>query len=78
VTWRDRAFAKAKLVECGQGRLLVLDEDGSLGLVRVSPRGLEVEARAEVFSSRSWTAPTVVGNRVYLRNRKTMLALDLS
>jgi len=78
VTWRDRAFAKAKLIDCGQGRLLVLDEDGSLGLVRVSPRGLEVEARAEIFASRSWTAPTLVGTRVYLRDRKTMVALDLS
>jgi outer membrane protein assembly factor BamB len=77
VVWRDRAFAKAKLVRADD-RLVVLDEDGSLGLVRVSPAGLEVEARAEVFSSRSWTAPTLVGSRLYLRDRKKMRALDLS
>jgi len=77
VVWRDRAFAKAKLIRADE-RLVVLDEDGSLGLVRVSPAGLEVEARAEVFSSRSWTAPTLVGSRLYLRDRKKMRALDLS
>ena len=76
VVWRDRAFAKAKLVHAG-GRLIVLDEDGSLGLVSVSPKGLEVQARAEILSGRSWTAPTLVGTQLYLRDRKQILALDL-
>jgi hypothetical protein len=76
VVWRDRAFAKAKLVRA-DGLLIVLDEDGSLGMVTVSPKGLEVLARAEVFSSRSWTAPTLVGTRLYLRDREQVMALDL-
>jgi len=58
--------------------LIVLDEDGSLGMVTVSPKGLEVQARAEIFSGRSWTAPTLVGTRLYLRDRKQMVALDPS
>jgi outer membrane protein assembly factor BamB len=77
VVWRDRAFAKAKLLLAG-GRLIVLDEDGSLGLVTMSPQGLQVQARAEIFSGRSWTFPTLVGTRLYLRDRKKMLALDLA
>ena len=77
VVWRDRAFAKATLVLSG-GRLIVLDEDGVLGLATVSPDGLEVQARAEIFSGRSWTAPTLVGTRLYMRDRKQMVALDLS
>jgi outer membrane protein assembly factor BamB len=77
VVWRDRAFAKAKLVRAG-GRFIVLDEDGSLGLVTVSPQGLTVQARAEIFSGRSWTAPTLVGTRLYARDRKEMVALDLA
>lgn len=77
VVWRDRAFAKAKLLYA-DGRLIVLDEDGSLGMVTVSPKGLAVQARAEVFSGRSWTAPTLVGTRLYLRDRKRTMALDLS
>lgn len=77
VVWRDRAFAKATLVLAG-GRLIVLDEDGTLGLAAVSPDGLEVLARAEIFSGRSWTAPTLVGTRLYMRDRKQMVALDLA
>jgi outer membrane protein assembly factor BamB len=76
VVWRDRAFAKATLV-LADGRLIALDEDGTLGLATVSPSGLEVQARARVFSGRSWTAPTLVGTRLYLRDRKQMVALDL-
>ena len=77
VVWRDRAFAKATLLLAGE-QLIVLDEDGTLGLATVSPKGLEVQARAEIFSGRSWTAPTLVGTRLYMRDRKEMVALDLS
>jgi outer membrane protein assembly factor BamB len=76
VVWRDRAFAKAKLVLVGD-RVVLVDEDGSFGLVTVAPAGLEVLARAEIFSGRSWTAPTLAGTRVYLRDRKQIVALDL-
>jgi outer membrane protein assembly factor BamB len=77
VVWRDRAFAKAKLL-LAEGRLIVLDEDGNLGLVSVSPKGLEVQARAEIFSGRAWTAPTLLGTRLYLRDRKSLVALELA
>jgi len=77
VEWRDRSFAKAKLVHA-DGRLILLDEDGNLGMVTVSPKGLEVQARAEIFSGRSWTAPTLVGTRLYLRDRQQLMALDLA
>lgn len=76
VEWRDRSFAKAKLVHA-DGRLVLLDEDGNLGMVTVSPKGLEVQARTEVFSGRSWTPPTLVGTRLYLRDRKQIMALEL-
>jgi hypothetical protein len=47
-------------------------------MATVGPNGLEVQARAQVFSGRSWTAPTLVGTRLYLRDRKQMMALDLA
>ena len=77
VVWRDRAFAKATILLAGE-QLIVLDEDGTLGLATVSPKGLDVQARAEIFSGRSWTAPTLVGTRLYMRDRKEMVALELS
>lgn len=76
ILWRDRSFAKHSIVYA-DGKLVLLDEDGALGLVRVSPKGMEVLARAQVFDSRSWTVPTLVGTKLYLRNREEIVALDL-
>jgi outer membrane protein assembly factor BamB len=76
VVWQDRAFSKATLVRTGE-RVLVLDEDGDLGLASLSPKGLELHAQARVLSTRAWTAPTLVGTRLYLRDRARIVALEL-
>jgi outer membrane protein assembly factor BamB len=76
IAWRDRAFGRASSVYA-DGKLIVLDEDGSLALATVSPEGLKVHSKASVFSGRSWTAPTLVGTRLFLRDRATIKALEV-
>lgn len=76
VAWQDRSFARAQLVGAG-GTALLLDEDGTLAIVRLSPKGVTTVARAPVMDATSWTPPTVVGSRVFLRDRKSMVALSL-
>src|SRR5262245_42585618 len=65
--WRDRAFPKASLVKMGD-RLLLLDEEGTLALGIASPAGLKVLGKMSALHSTAWTAPSVVGKRVYLRD----------
>lgn len=38
---------------------------------------LSRDDEAEVLSGRAWTAPTVVGTKVYLRDRTVIKALEL-
>jgi outer membrane protein assembly factor BamB len=76
VAWQDRSFARASMV-FADGKAIVLDEDGNLGLVTLSPSGPKVLARAEVLARNAWTPPTLVGTRLYLRDRRTIRALDL-
>jgi outer membrane protein assembly factor BamB len=76
VAWQDRSFSRATMVYA-DGKLIVLDEDGNLGLVAVSPTGAKVLARAEVLSHNAWTPPTLIGTRLYIRDRKIIRALDL-
>ena len=76
MAWQERGFARASLVGAGE-RLLVLDEDGTLALASPRADGLTVHGKAEVLSGRAWTAPTVVGTKVYLRDRTVMKALEL-
>ena len=75
--WRDRSFARAQLLYAGDLLLVILDEDGTLGLATVSPQGLQVLARTQVLSSLAWTPPTLAGTRLYVRDRKEIVALDL-
>ncbi len=77
IAWQDRAFARAQLVYA-DGKLIILDEDGNLGLATVSPQGLKVLARAQVLESVAWTPPTIAGNTLYLRDRRSIVALDVS
>jgi outer membrane protein assembly factor BamB len=76
VVWQDRSFARAQLLYA-DGKLIVLDEDGALGLAMISPQGLKVLARANVLNHLAWTPPTLVGTTLYVRDRKTMAAFDL-
>jgi outer membrane protein assembly factor BamB len=74
--WQERGFARAQMVHAN-GRILLLDEKGVLALASVSPQGLQVRSRVELLSDNAWTPPTLVGTRLYLRDRKTIVALEL-
>ena len=76
IAWQDRAFARAQLLYA-DGKLIVLDEDGTLGLAGVSPQGLKVFARAQILENRAWTPPTLIGKTLYVRDRKTIAAYEL-
>jgi outer membrane protein assembly factor BamB len=76
IAWQDRNFSKASFVYA-DGKFIVLDEDGNLALADFSPQGLKVLSRAALMHSNAWTAPSLAGSRLYLRDRATMVALDL-
>ena len=77
IAWQDRSFARAQLLYA-DGKIIVLDEDGVLGLATVSPQGLKVLAKASVLQHLAWTPPTLVGTTLYVRDRQTISAFDLS
>ena len=77
IAWQDRSFARAQLLYA-DGKIIVLDEDGALGLATVSPQGLKVLAKASVLQHLAWTPPTLVGTTLYVRDRQTISAFDLS
>jgi outer membrane protein assembly factor BamB len=76
MVWRDRSVARATLIGAGN-RLIILDEDGNLSLATPGAEGLTINGRTQVFTGRSWTVPTLVGTKLYLRDRKEMVALEL-
>jgi outer membrane protein assembly factor BamB len=77
VLWRERSVPKATFVWADQ-KLITLDGDGNLMLAHPSPQGFKVVAKAELLTSLSWTPPALVGSRLYIRDRRNMMAVDLS
>ena len=74
--WRERGFAKATCVY-GDGKILILDENGQLALATATPEGLTVHSKCKIAEPYSWAAPTLVGKTLYVRDRKHVMALDL-
>jgi len=75
--WRERSFARAQIVE-SHGTLVIVDEDGDLAVASISEGRLRVHARKAMLTQNAWTPPTLVGSTAYLRDRKEILAVDLS
>jgi outer membrane protein assembly factor BamB len=76
VVWQERGFGRSSFVHA-DGKTIVIDEDGDLALVRLSPGGMTVLSRATIFDTVSWTAPTLVGTTLYARDRAKIVALDV-
>jgi len=76
IEWQERRFGKANLVSSGDN-VIVLDESGKLILGVLSPKGAQVLAETEALTSTAWTAPTLAGNILYVRDRKEIAAFHL-
>jgi outer membrane protein assembly factor BamB len=77
VAWQERGFAKGQLVKTGE-KLILLDEEGMLALIDATPAGLRVLAKESILQSTARTPPTLSGSKLYLRDRKSLMALDLA
>jgi outer membrane protein assembly factor BamB len=74
--WQSREFAKASFV-WADGKLILVDQDGYLGLATATPEGLTVHAKVLMLTPNAWTLPTLVGTRLYVRDRRVIIALDV-
>ena len=77
IAYQDRTFPKSNFL-LADGKLIILDEDGNLALATATPTELKVISKVSVLKNLAWTVPTLVGTKLYLRDRKTITALDLS
>ena len=76
ILWQQRSIEKATFVWADR-KLITLDQDGNLMIAYPSPEGFKIAAKAPLLSRLAWTPPVLVGTRLYLRDRRTMMAVDL-
>ena len=75
--WGKRGFGKGSLIYA-DGHLLVLSDRGVLALVEASPEAYVEKGRFQALDGRTWTAPVVAGNRLYLRDHTQLVSYDLT
>ncbi|MCG8408218.1 MAG: PQQ-like beta-propeller repeat protein [Phycisphaerales bacterium] len=76
IAWRQRDLDKIKAIYA-DGKLILLDGDGHLMLATADADGLEIHSKAKLLEKEAWTTPTLVDTKLYLRDRKTIMAVDL-
>jgi outer membrane protein assembly factor BamB len=76
VAWQHRGFAKAHLLHA-DGKFVLLDEDGTLALLMATPQRFQVLSQTSLLKKIAWTPPTLVGTRLYVRDRASIMALNL-
>lgn len=76
LAWKSRDVGKATSIYA-DGKMIILNENGKLFLAKVSPAGLEILSEFQLCDDRTWTAPTLVGKRLFVRDRHKIMALDL-
>ncbi|MHC4698046.1 MAG: PQQ-binding-like beta-propeller repeat protein [Planctomycetota bacterium] len=74
--WVKRGFHFASCVY-GDGKLIMLDQDGQLTLAIPKSDGLTISSQCEIGGPYSYVVPTLVGKTLYLRDRKYIMALDV-
>lgn len=76
VAWSVDDF-KAGTITLAAGHLLVMREGGELMLAPASPKGFQPVAKAQVLPATVRSYPAIADGRIYIRNEKTLVCLDL-
>jgi outer membrane protein assembly factor BamB len=74
--WKERGFSKANII-AADGKLIILDEDGNLAIGKATPQKFTLLSRCQPLKKTAWTVPTLSGTHLFIRDRKSIMALDL-
>ncbi len=75
--WKFRGLGHGSLT-FADGHFVVLGDDGTLVLVEATAEAYREKGRAQIFDGKTWTVPTLSGGKLYLRDQKQLVSLDVS
>jgi outer membrane protein assembly factor BamB len=76
IIWDQPGLGKGSLL-IADDRLIVLGEQGALVLAEATPKEYVELARCEPLSGTCWSVPVLANGKLYLRNEKKLMALEL-
>ena len=74
--WRKRGLGKGTLIYA-DGQFIVLSERGNLVLVEPNSSEYVEKANAQILRGKCWTMPSLANGKLYVRNEKQLVCLDL-
>ncbi len=74
--WTKTGFKKGSLI-LADDKLVILGEDGILGLAEASPEEYKEIARGRPTRSKSWVLPVLADGLLFMRDEETIRCLDL-
>ncbi len=75
--WEQRGFGKGSLMYA-DGHLIALGDEGTLGLIEANPTEYREKGRADILSELCWTMPSLAAGKLYARDIKELVCLDLT
>lgn len=75
--WAARGFGKGSVIEA-DGQLIVLADDGRVAIAPVSAEAFVSKGEFQATTGKSWTAPTVAGGRLFVRDFDEIVAYDIA
>ena len=75
--WKQRGYGKGSLIYA-DGHLILLSDKGKLGLVKASSKSFDEIASKQILSGKCWTAPTLANGKIYIRDMKKIVCLNVS
>ncbi len=76
-TWQGGRYGRGQLLLVGD-RLIVLSEGGELSLAEAVPDAYRTSRATPVLSGTTWTPPTLVNGRLYVRNSSEIACFDVA
>jgi len=74
--WKQRGYGKGTLI-VADGHLIILGEKGNLALAKPSPQGFQEISSMAVLKGKCWTVPAVANGKLYVRDEKEIVCLDI-
>ncbi len=74
--WAKRGYGKGSLI-LSEEHFIVLSDRGRLALIEATSESYNEISRFQAIKGKSWTSPTLVDGKLYLRNRTEMACFDI-
>ncbi len=75
--WSQPGFEKGGIIGVDGVIIAIVGNTGELVMAEINPKQYKELGRFSVLKGRSWTAPIIAGGKLYVRDMKTLVCLDL-